>query len=246
MNLTLKDIARIERKARLNPKILEGMSEYEQASAAQAIVAMRDEEYEKDAWLWAKEQVWTKDEASNQVLPFPSDKEYVHDLFDALETCPLLAIPKSRRMFITWGITIFLTHRLRYRKHYAGFIQSSTEDKAAFVIDQRMAFIENTLAPIYRREYKANRTVQGKIGTMTYLQTGSYGKALAQGADAFRTYTPTFVFLDEVDFMEKGHESFVATLPFAEKKCQIVLVSTSNGPQGVIADMARSIGFVRF
>lgn len=244
--MNLDDVRRLEASVRANPDALASLSEQQQLSAAQQIIALRDAEYAKSAWVWASEQVMTKDEASAEVRPWPADKVYLHDLFDAMEASPKLAVAKSRRMFVSWAVATFLTHRIRYRKHYAGFVQSATEDKSAFIVDQRMKFIEDNLPQIYRREYTANKTVQGKVGTITYTRTGSYGKAIAQGGDAFRAYTPTFVFMDEIEFMERGHESFVSVLPFSEKNCQIILASSSNGPHGVLADMARSAGFVRF
>lgn len=243
--LTRADLDEIRRAAKKNPQALLALPEDQQMAAAQVLLAAQEDEYRLDAWKWATEQVRTIDEASSSERSFP-DWEYLHDLFDALKTVKKLALPKSRRMFVSWAVSTFLLHRIRYWKNVAGFIQSETETKSAYLIDKRMKWIEDHLSPLYRRPYEATRGVGGMVTTMTYAGTGSYAKALAQGADAFRAYTPTFVFLDEIEFMERGHESFVAALPFAEKDCQIVLCSSSGGPHGVLADMARSAGFTRF
>ncbi len=238
-------IAAIRKAVEKNPQALLSLSDEDQIAAARAIVGAEDERYARDPWAWATERVRTMDEASSQVLDFP-EKDYLQDLFQILDEEQKIAIPKSRRKFITWGVSTWILHRVRYRKHVAAFIQSETEGKAAFVIDKRMAFIENNLDPIYRRPFTQNKTTEGLIGKMTYVQTGSYAKALAQGGDAFRTFTPTIIFLDELEFQQQGHQSFVASLPFAEKNCKLIICSSSNGPHGVLADMARGCGFTRF
>ena len=242
--MTPSELALLTKAARLNPEALLSLSEEQQYAAAMALVAEKDAVWSQDAYKWATEAVSTIDEASSSILPFP-DKAYLADLFDAMEHEKRLAVVKSRRMTITWAVAAKLLHKVRYKRHVAGFIQSETETKSAFVIDKRMKFIEDNLLPLYRRRYDSIRGVSGMVTKMSY-DTGSYAWGIAQGADVFRTYTPTFIFMDEIEFMEQGHQSFVAALPFIEKDCQIVLVSTSNGPHGVLADMARSAGFVRF
>ncbi len=241
---TEADIAALTERARKNPAALMELTEQEQAEAARAIFRIQDEKYAKDAWQWAIDHVLTVDEAGNQILPFP-DKAYLHDLFDAMGQEKKLAIPKSRRMTITWAVSIFALHRVRFRKNFAAFIQSETESKAAFVVDRRCKFVEDHISPLYRRPYGVIRGVGGLATKLNYSQ-GSSIWGVAQGADVFRTYTPSLVVMDEVEFQEQGHQSFVAVLPFLEKEAQVILISTSNGPHGVLADMARSIGFTRY
>lgn len=243
--MTPTEIQKLRRAARANPDVLLALSEDQQAAAAQAIVEYDDGQYANDSYLWAVEQVKTIDEASAQVLPFP-DRMYLHDLFEAMDETQKLAIPKSRRMMVSWAVAIYIQHQIRYRSHVAAYVQSAVEGKAAYIVDARMKFVEDNLPVIYRKPYTCIRTSEGQVGKLTMSSTGSFVHALAQGADAFRAFTPTLVFSDEIEFQEKGHQSFVAMLPFAEKKCKIIIVSSSNGPQGVLAGFARDIGFARF
>lgn len=229
-----------------NPAILRGITDEQALAAAADIVAELDAAYEKDPWKWASEVVTTQDEASGSALKFPSDREYLHDLFDIMDAESLIAIPKSRRVFVTWGVATYLTWRARYKKNQALFVQSETEDKAAFVIDKRCTFIEDNLPQAFRRGYKAVRTIKGAVGQLTYTDTGSYVKGIAQGRDSLRAYTPSIVFLDECEFQQEGRQSLIAALPFAEKGAKIILVSTSNGSSGPLADIARSVGFISY
>jgi hypothetical protein len=229
-----------------NPAILFKLKEQEVLGALNDIVQELDSRYEKDPWLWASEVVQTQDEASGQVLRFPSDREYLHDLFDIFEKETLIAIPKSRRVFVTWAVATYLVHRARYRKAQALFVQSETEDKAAFVTEKRCQFIEDNLPVALRRPYKAIRTIRGAMGHLTYDGTKSYIKAIAQGRDALRTFTPTILMMDESEFMGEGRESLIAALPFAEKGAKIIMVSSSNGASGPLADIAKTVGFISF
>ena len=241
----MTEVSKLRGLVEKNPAILLTLSEDERYAAAKEIVKDEDARYAERPWEWAVERVHTIDEAGAEILPWP-DKEYLHDLFDALDTEPLLAIPKSRRVLVSWGVAVHLLHRIRYKEHRRGYVQSEIEGKAAYIINDRMAWVEDHLPPVWQRKYESHRTMEGLIGTMAYVDTGSKVKAIAQGADAMRAYTPTFVFMDEIEFQREGHKSFVAALPFREKRCQIILASSSNGPGGVLAQMASTINFVRF
>jgi hypothetical protein len=52
--------------------------------------------------------------------------------------------------------------------------------------------------------------------------------------------------MDECDFQREGNEALNAALSIAEKNAQIVLLTTSNGPQGVAAEICKEAGLVRF
>lgn len=240
------DLSKIRDALAKNPRVLSKLTDDQAIAVVQDMVDELDERYSKDPWAWASEVVVTQDEASGKELKFPSDREYLHDLFQVLENESLIAIPKSRRVFVTWAVATYLTWRARYRKNQALFVQSETEDKAAFVVDKRCCFIEDNLPAPLRKGYKAVRTIKGAVGQLTYEDTKSYIKGIAQGRDALRAYTPSIVFLDEVEFQQEGRQSLIAALPFAEKGAKIILVSTSNGSSGPLADIARSVGFISY
>jgi phage FluMu gp28-like protein len=210
--------------------------------------AKQDDAYAADPWLWLCEQVRTSDEATQEMLDWPKDKAYLQDLVAILESDEkLVAIPKSRRMLVSWLCAGWATHRARYFPHNAIFWQSQNETKAAYVVDKRCAFIEDNLrSPELRREYTAIHVHGGLIGRLTYPKTKSYIWAVPQGGEVFRSYTASVVVMDEVDFQEDGHDGLTAAIPLAEKGAKLILVTTSNGPRGVVAGIAKEAGFVRF
>lgn len=237
---------KLEAAIRADPERVYQLTEDQRVQAAVDIMAARNTVYKRDIWRWLRETVWTIDEASQEQIKWP-DKAYLRELFAVLDAERMIAIPKSRRMMVTWAVAAWAVHKARFFPNYAIFIQSETEDKAAFVVDKRCAFIEDHMEPpVFRREYNSIRTTKGAIGRMTYKQTGSYIWGIPQGGDVIRTYTPSVLILDEAEFQPEAHQALIAALPAVEKGAKLVLVSSSNGPGGVIAEICKGIGFTRW
>ncbi len=209
-------------------------------------VELKDRCYMEDPWLWCCEQVITVDEATQQKLKWPQ-KPYLKELFDAIQTTQLLIIPKSRRMMVSWALSAWATWKVRYFENNLILIQSETEDKAAYLTDQRCAMIEGNLeSKLLRREFDAWRTKKGAIGKILYKGTQSIMLAVPQGGDVVRAYTFSVLIMDESEFQQEGDRALTAALPIAEKGAKLILTSSSNGPTGVIASICREVGFTRF
>lgn len=205
-----------------------------------------DRIYALDPWLWLMRQTYTQDEASQERRTWPDDKPHLRDMIRILQSDERkIAFPKSRRRMATWLVAGWCLHRARFFPGNAIYIQSEVEEKAAFVVDRRCLFLERSVPGMYQRPYSTIKTVKGAVGQMTF-ENGSYIKGVAQGSDVLRTYTPSVIVMDESEFQEQGRAALVAALPFAEKKTKLILISSSNGPIGPLADIAKTIGFVRF
>jgi hypothetical protein len=204
--------------------------------------------WSKDCWRWFCQMVQTVDEAavSNEtgnVFRWPAHYTYLREVLKVLENEPLVIIPKSRRMMISWLVAAYFVWHARYHENGALFWQSETEQKAAFIVDQRCKFIEEHLyRPEFKEQIKTIKTKQGLVGRITY-PNGSYIWAVAQGGDVLRTYTATKVMMDECEFQDESPDALTALLPLVEKGAQAILVSSSNGPIGVMAELCRDVGF---
>lgn len=212
---------------------------------------LKDREYAADCKLWAHDQVWTRDEDSGEKLKWPENKPYLDELLDIYEDPNerLLAFPKSRQLLVSWSLSLWMAWRARYRDYQMIFVQADKEDKAAFLVDKRCKFIEDNLQDEWvRREYGAIKTSSGFVGKLTYSSTDSIIWGVAQGTDQFRLYTPTIILMDESEFQDGAHEALNSVLPFTRegKHTKVVLVSTSNGPGGVLAGICKDVGFVRW
>jgi len=214
---------------------------------AAALVELKNRVYKEDPLAWFDEQVVTQDEATQQAVPWPVDRLYVKDLVWALQHVNLLALPKSRRVLASWTVAAWFTYTARYFPVHALFWQSETEDKAAYVTDKRCVWIEDHLRerPL-RLPYSTVKTTKGQIGRITYLGTQSYIWAIPQGDSVIRSYTFSKMAMDESEFQAEGPAALVAALPIAEKGAQLIVLSSSNGPVGVLASICTGAGFTRF
>lgn len=204
--------------------------------------------YKHNPALWLRHQARTVDEASGGIRPW-MDEPVIDEVVHALRTERLLLIPKSRRRFITWTVSAFWVWDARYHDHHLNLIQSLSEEKAGFVVQDRCQFIEDNLAsPMIRRPYDHWRGSSGRTIRMKYRHTQSQIQGVKEGGDAVRTYTITRLFMDESEFQPHAHEAMRAAKPLMEpdKDVQIVVVSSSDGPAGVIAELCRDVGFTRF
>jgi phage FluMu gp28-like protein len=195
---------------------------------------------------FAETQIITQDEASQAKKRYPA-KTYLQEVAHFLDSEPMLAFPKSRRMLMTWITAAYCLWRARYWPNNAIFWQSETEDKSAFVVQERCQFIEDNLVNVsLRRAYRATRTTKGVVGRLQYLSTKSYIWGIPEGGNVLRTYTPTILVMDECEFQPESHEALTAAMPFVEKGAKLILLSSSNGPNGILAGICREIGFARF
>lgn len=216
-------------------------------AAFDVAVRARDTAYGNDPWAWLTEQVITRDEATQAQTPWPKDKQYLRELLSALDREQMLAIPKSRRMMVTWLVAAWVTWRVRYRPNNEVYWQSATETVAAEAVNGRCAFIEDNLrTPFLRRKYAGLRTQGGLIGRMRYDQTGSGITAIAEGGDKIRSRTPSILVMDECEFQPEAPMALTAAMATVEKSAKLVLISSSNGPRGVLAEICREVGLPRF
>jgi len=216
------------------------------AGEIREILASLDDQYKRDPWAWFLNEVQTQDEATQRMLGWP-DKDYLHDLVWILNHENAVFIPKSRRLMVSWTMAAWSVYKARYFPHHAIFYQSETEEKSAFITDKRCVYIEQNLRePMLRRTFKSIKTHQGLVGRITYDATQSYIWAIPQGDDAIRSFTFSILVMDESEFQSEGHAALVSALPILEKGAQLIVASTSNGPNGILADVCRGIGFVKF
>ena len=205
--------------------------------------------YKDDSWLWLSEQVQTVDEATQQVRPFPSHLNYLHDLNDAWNECPMLLVPKSRRMMVTWlfaGLTLF---EVRYWRNHCAIWQGKVEGDGAMVIDKRMLWIEeHQVDNGLMLPHNTVRTHESLVGRITYPLTNSYVFAAPSGSHVVRSYTPSIYIGDEYAFHTDPEGTYKALMALAEKgkHVRIVLITTSGGPVGVVAKICAEVGFTRF
>jgi len=221
----------------------------EETAALLAYKEELDYEYSRNPWKFFCQQIITKDESAeiteantDRMYGWPKEWKYLRETLTVLQNEPLVAIPKSRRMMVSWLLSAFFVWDARYHANGALFYMSETEQKAAFAVDKRCYFIERNLRdPVFRKDPTTSKTKTGLIGHITY-DNESYIWALASGGDVLRQYTATRIFLDESEFQDEAPAVVRAALPMVENGAQLILASSSGGPIGIMAELADSMG----
>lgn len=155
----------------------------------------------------------------------------------------MIAIPKSRRMLVTWTVSVWACWQARFHPNTLGFFQSENEEKAAFAIDRRMQFIEDNLQDEWCKLDRVQwKTKEGTVGKFQYKHNASVLWGVPQGGDIIRGYTFSFLIMDESEFQKEGASALRAALPIVENGAKLVILSSSNGPRGILADICRGVG----
>ena len=186
--------------------------------------ALQIERWSRDPWQWIIDCCWTMDEADDgKVKQFP-DKEYLRHVCEVWQREPLLAIPKTRRMMLTWVMLALHLWAAMFRPNSAVFVQSKKAEDSDFLLaDKRMMFIYNHLPAGYPWPVASYK--QQNID----FDNGSYVKAIGQGADQLRQYTASYAMLDEFAFWEQAEDTWGALKPIIQGGGKVTLIS-SAGP----------------
>jgi hypothetical protein len=179
-----------------------------------------------DPWEFIKECCWTIDEADGgKIKQFP-DKEYLHHVCIVWMRENLLAIPKSRRMLLTWILLALHLWAALFRPRSAIFIQSKKEGDSAYLIGpERLLFMYRRLPDGYA--WPKIKSIKGAPPLIRF-SNGSQIFGIGQGPDQMRQYTASYVMLDEVAFWEWGRQTWGALKPTMQGGGKITAVSSAN------------------
>ena len=183
--------------------------------------------YRNNFWDFATECLYTIDQASKQIRPYPQagDESYVYLKYvtERMIEESLLALVKHRRMVITWGgvCSISTWDAMFHEATDIGIISKKEEDSDDLV--KRCKFqLENLpkskLLKIPKWDYKYTE--------LRFPEIDSRIKGIAMGADQARQYTFSRVFIDEAAFQSKCRETFVGLKPTLEGGGKLCMVST--------------------
>lgn len=171
----------------------------------------------------------TRDESvvdpSQSVRPCP-DKLYLRNLLEQLHDpqIPILLIAKSRQLFVTWLVCIYLCWRARFMQNQLIFIQSKKEEDAANLVFAkgpglaRIDFVEENLPWWMKLERITS------MGQQIYPNSSKIW-GIPQGSDIIRSYTGSVLFSDEFAFQPFAEEAYKAAKPSCKK---IIGVSSAN------------------
>lgn len=191
-----------------------------------------------DPWEFAK-YCYTLDEADdkgNSKKLFPAEELlYIKFIFRLLQMEKRILLPKSRRMKITWCVSIYILWLAMFKQGRHIAVMSKKEDDADVVIEKRILFIYNNLHPDIPREMlpKAKYT----FCHLEFKEMNSEIHGFPQGADQLRQHTISLLFADELAFWDKAKDTWSAAKPTLDGGGAFIGVS-SQAP-GFFEDMVK-------
>jgi hypothetical protein len=187
---------------------------------------LRLEHFRQDPWYFAIRCVFTKDEVDRKMptKAFPAHLDYLKLYFQLWQEVKFLAVPKSRRMFMTWAnITLYLWDTVFHLGRNNAFVSKKEDDsdelvkKAKFILDNIPEHeIPKDLLPRYKY-------TQCKL---EFASIDSIIRGFPSGADQLRQFTFSGILGDEVAFWDNAEQMYAASFPTLEGGGRMTLVSS--------------------
>jgi len=172
----------------------------------------------------------------NPIKPFP-EKEYIKILVETWLSDPLLLIPKSRQMMVSWicgGLYLWDT---QFHFGRLNFFQSKKADdandlvkRAKMMWDNELAFLKRYLKDGRLLPLTCNPQNQGNhvYNLMVFPEIKSEIRGIPEGGDVIRMQTASGIFADEVAFQPEARNAFTAAKPTLSSKGRYTGVSTAE------------------
>lgn len=191
------------------------------------LAAVTVERWSKSVWAFVSEACLTIDEADDGAVKQFPNLLYLKKVCDTWQEHKLLAVPKSRRMMLTWVMLAIHLHLALFTPNSAIFIQSKKADDSDYLLgDNRLMFIYSHL-PSWLRKYGLPTVKRSQY--LLRFSNGSMIKGIAQGPDQLRQYTATAIMCDEIAFWEQAETTWRAIRPVLQGGGRATLIS-SAGP----------------
>lgn len=185
----------------------------------------RYKSYRNDPWLFIKECVFTLDEVNKDepIHRFP-DKAYLELYARLWHKYPLLAVPKTRRMTMSWmTISLYVWDTIFHKGRFTAFV-SKKEDDANFLVERAKFIVDNLdrekipeeLIPKY----------EDKFCVLNFPSIKSKIQGFPQGADQLRQFTFSGIFGDESAFWDQAEKFYSASFPTIDGGGRMTLVSS--------------------
>lgn len=182
--------------------------------------------YREDPWEFAKDCVYTLDpqDRDHPIKRFPSEKEYLKLYFRVWQRERLLAIPKSRRLFMSWANIILYTWDTMFYTGRHNAVVSKKEADADNLLERAKFIIEHIPKEVLPSEClpKFKRTYT----LLEFPDIKSTMQAFPSGSDQLRAYGFSGIMNDEMAFQPDAAEMYASTFPTIENGGRFTAISS--------------------
>jgi hypothetical protein len=181
--------------------------------------------YSVDPWAFFMECVYTLDQVNkDEPIKTLPDRDYARMFVKVWLKCPLMAIPKSRRMTMSWfTISLYLWDTLFHDGRFNAFVSKKEDDADELV--KRAKFIFDHIPPEKLPREMLPECVT-KFCVLEFPEIKSKIQGFPQGADQLRQFTFSGIFGDECAFWDQAKAFYSASFPTIEGGGRMTLVSS--------------------
>lgn len=179
-----------------------------------------------DPWVFIRDAVYTLDQIDGTIKRFP-DMEYLAYMSRMWHRTRQLAVPKSRRMKMSWLMCAL--HYWLARFHHGvkiAFVsrkEGRNESEGSAELVWRAKFIHDHLPASVRPV-----PIVYKFCYLGFPESNAEIVGMGQGADQLRQLTLTAILGDEVAFWEHAEPAYTSMKPTLEGGGRITLISSAN------------------
>lgn len=190
-----------------------------------AEVLRRWNHYRDNPWDFMLECCFTLDQVDKgapvKTLP---NREYGKMYAKLWHKYPLLAIPKTRRMTMSWyTIALYVWDTLFHEGRFNAFV-SKKEDDANELVERAKFMIEHIPEDKIPREMLPE--MKSKFCLLEFPSIKSKIQGFPQGADQLRQFTFSGIFGDESAFWDNAQKFYAASFPTIDGGGRMTLVSS--------------------
>lgn len=191
---------------------------------AQWIETLR--EYRTDPWVFLCECVYTLDQtdAVNPIKPFPKHLDYLKLYTRVWQKEKRIAVPKSRRMFMSWvNIALYTWDAMFHFGRHNAFV-SKKEDDADDLVKRAKFILDHIPEEKLPKELIAK--YEYTFGKIKFPELNSIIQGFPSGADQLRAYTLSGILGDESAFWEDAQKMYSASFPTLEGGGRMTMISS--------------------
>lgn len=174
---------------------------------------------------WLSECCYTRDEHDqvNPVKRFPVDKPYIGAIINLWVNEPLLLVPKSRQLLMSWLFSACYLWDTQFHEGRLNFFQSKKEEDADRLL-QRAWFIYEHQPDWLKAMFPAEYT----YCHIKFKHAGSEIWGVPQGGDQTRSHTASGIFSDEMAFQPMAEDAYTGAKPTIDGGGRFTGVSSAN------------------
>lgn len=187
--------------------------------------------FRDDPWLFLQHCVWTHDEVDqeNPIKKFPCHLPYLHFLVLMWLKQKKLAIPKSRRLTVSWTFIALAVWDCIFHKGRSWALVSKKEEDSKELV-QRAEFIirhipPDMISPELIPKMKRDG-MQSSPPAIEFEEIYSKIQGFPQGGNQLRQRGFSGIFQDECAFWEEAEAAYASSEPTIKGGGRMIMVST--------------------